>query len=150
MEERIYTSRRYSILLALVEQLKTINGLGEMRSNVYNEVHPKLAFFDEVENFPSIYCGLGRETREYQGGGFKDRFLNIVVRAYIKEPNPQQALERLLEDLETVIEQNGRLAYQDSSGAVQKTIDIKVIDIDTDEGALDPLAAGEINLLVQY
>ncbi len=59
-------------------------------------------------------------------------------------------LEKLLEDIETVIEFNGRLAYRDSKGASQYTQDIRVLSIDTDEGALSPIGVGEILLQVRY
>lgn len=150
MNERQYTSRRYSILTALSNKLKEINGTGDYRSNVYNNVEPKMVFWDEIQEYPAVRMSLGAEQRVYQGGGFKERFLSITLRCYIKEENSQNALELLLEDIETVIEQNGRLAYQESSGATQTTQDILIISIDTDEGALDPIAVGEILLQVRY
>lgn len=150
MDERLYTSRRYSILTALADKLKSINGEGEFRSNVWGNVLPKMVFWDEVEEYPIIVLSLGSEYRQYQGGGFKDRLLTVTIRCYVKEENPQNALELLLEDIETVIEQNGRLAYQDSSGSTQYTQDILVTSIDTDEGALDPLGVAEMSLQVRY
>lgn len=150
MDERKYTSKRFSILTALAEKLKTINGTGEYKSNVWDNVEPKLAYWDEIEEYPAIRMSLGAEQRVYQGGGYKDRLLSIMIRCYIKDENSQMALELLLEDIETVIEQNGRLAYQDSSGATQFTQDILLTSIDSDEGALAPIAVGEINLAVRY
>jgi len=148
--ERQYTSRRYSILTALSEKIKAINGTGEYQTNLWEQVKPKMDFWDEIEEYPAVRMALGREIREYQGGGYKDRFLTITLRCYVKDEDPQNALELLLEDLETVIEQNGRLAYQDSSGAVQTTQDILIVSIDTDEGALAPLGVGELILNVRY
>lgn len=150
MDERKYTSRRYSILKSLANKLKSINGVGEFKSNVWNNVEPKMVFWDEIEEYPAIRMSLGAETRVYQGGGYKDRFLSVTVRCYIKEENSQDQLELLLEDIETVIEQNGRLEYQESSGATQSTQDILIVSIDTDEGALAPIAVGEILLQVRY
>lgn len=148
--ERQYTSRRYSILTALSQQIKAINGTGGYKTNLWEQVKPKMEFWDEIEEFPAVRMALGREIREYQGGGYKDRFLTITLNCYVKDEDPQNALELLLEDLETVIEQNGRLAYQDSSGAVQTTQDILIVSIDTDEGALAPLGVGELILNVRY
>jgi hypothetical protein len=150
MNERNYTSRRFAILSALATKLKEINGTGDFKSNVYENVYPKLAFWDEIEQYPAIYMSLGSETREYQGGGFKDRYLAVTIRCYVKDEDPQNKLELLLEDIETIIELNGRLAYLDSSGVAQATQDILTLSIDTDEGALAPLGAGELTLQVRY
>jgi len=150
MNERLYTSRRYSILTALCAKLKEINGTGEYKGNLYEEVYPKMLFWDEVGTYPALHMALGPEQRVYQGGGHKDRYLTITLRVYVRDENPSLALELLLEDIETVIEQNGRLAYQDSSGGVQSTQDILIVSIDTDEGALAPLGAGEMVLQVRY
>ncbi|RZK44448.1 MAG: hypothetical protein EOO61_03760 [Hymenobacter sp.] len=149
-QERLYTSRRFSILKALTDKLIQIDGTGDYRSNVYKNVHPKLVFWDEVEEYPGIFLNLGPEYRVNQGGGYKDRFLSVTIRCYVRDEEPQNALELLLEDIETVIEQNGRLAYQDSSGATQFTQDILVVSIDTDEGTLAPLGVGEMTLQVRY
>lgn len=150
MNERLYTSRRYSILKALTEKLSEIDGTGDHKTNLWGRVAPKLVFWDEIDEYPSVFLGLGPESRVYQGGGYKDRYLTIAVRCYVNEEDPQEALELLLEDIETVIEQNGRLAYQDSNGVAQNTHDILVINIDTDEGALAPIGAGEMTLQVRY
>ena len=80
MTIRGYTSRRQSIIDSLVEQLKTINGNGAFLSNIYNNVSPRLKFWDEVEDFPAIHMNAGSESRQYQTGGYKDRFLSVSVR----------------------------------------------------------------------
>jgi len=69
MAIRDYTSRRMAIITALVTKLKAINGNTPYRSNVYNNVLPKLLFWDEVEDFPAIHVSAGPETRQYQGSG---------------------------------------------------------------------------------
>ena len=150
MNERNYTSKRYSILKALSNKLKEIDGSGNYITNVWKNVEPKMVFWDEIEEYPAIRMSLGSETRVYQGGGYKDRYLSVTVRCYIKEERSQEALESLLEDIETVIEQNGRLDYQDSSEATQHTQDILIVSIDTDEGALAPIAVGEVLLQIRY
>lgn len=150
MNERLYTSKRASILVALTEALKQINGNAPFWTDLGGNVHPKLLFWDEVKEYPAIHMAVGRETRQYQGGGYKDRFLNVTLRCYVKGEDAFIILEKLLEDVETVVEQNGRLAYQDSSGATYSTQDITIQSIDTDEGVLDPLGVGEILLQVRY
>lgn len=148
--ERTYTSRRSNILKALAEKLKNIDGSGAMLTDVGNNVHPTLKFWDEIEEFPAIHLNAGSETRQYQGGGYKDRFLGVVLRCYVNEENAQEALNLLMEDVETVIEENSRLQYADAQNNLFYTNQISIISIDTDEGALEPLGVGEITIEVQY
>lgn len=150
MANRTYTTRRQSIVNALVEKLKLIDGTGDFLTNIYSNVHPKLKFWDEVNDFPSIHLNAGSETRQYQGGGYKDRFLSISVRIYVREEDAVDALDKLLEDVETVIEDNSKLAYTDRQGSTQYTHQITIISIDTDEGVLDPLGVAEMLLEVRY
>lgn len=150
MAERQYTSRRQSIVNALVTALKGIDGTGSFLSNVYNNVSPRLKFWDEVEDFPSIHINAGSERRQYQGAGYKDRFLAATVRVYVKEEDAVDALDKLLEDVETVLEENSRLVYVDKQGKTQYTQLINIISIDTDEGVLEPYGVGEILIEVRY
>ena len=147
---RTYTTRRSAIVDALVVELKKINQTGAFLTDVYDNVHPRLKFWDEVDTFPAIHLNAGSETREYQGGGYKDRFLNVTIRCYVKETDAVEALDKLLEDVETVVETNGRLAYTDRQGNQQFTHDIIVISIDTDEGVLEPFGVAEMQLQVHY
>ena len=150
MVARTYTSRRANILDALVEVLITIDGSGAMLQDVANNVHPFLKFWDEVEEFPAIHLNAGSETREYQGGGYKDRFLSITIRCYVNEENAQNALNALMEDVETVIEENSNLQYSDTQNNLFNVQQITVVSIDTDEGVLEPLGVGEILVEVRY
>ena len=148
--ERTYTSRRSNILKALAEKLKGIDGSGAMLTDVANNVHPFLKFWDEIEEFPAIHLNAGSETRQYQAGGYKDRFLGVVLRCYVNEENAQEALNLLMEDVETVIEENSRLQYSDKQNNLFTTHQITVVSINTDEGVLEPLGVGEILIEVQY
>ena len=147
---RSYTSRRSNIVEALAQKLKDINGAGAFLSDLQNNVHPRLKFWDEVDQFPAIHLNAGAETREYQGGGYKDRFLSVTVRCYVQEEDAQQALNVLMEDVETLIEDNAQLEYSDRQNNVFKTQQITIISIDTDEGVLEPLGVGEILIEVRY
>ena len=150
MATRNFTSRRQSIVNALVEKLKGINGTGNFLSNVYGNVSPRLKFWDEVEDFPAIHLNAGSETRDYQGGGYKDRFLSVVIRIYVKEEDSVDALDKLIEDVETVLEDNARLMYTDRQNNSQTTQMITIVSIDTDEGVLEPFGVGEILVQVRY
>jgi len=149
-EERIYTTRRMGIVNALVEELKVIDGVLPYRTILDNQVYPRLKFWDEVDEFPAIHLNAGSETRVYQGGGYKDRYMNLTIRCYVNEEDAVLALEGLLEDVETVLEKSSRLAYTDSLGATQYTQQISILTIDTDEGVLEPLGVGEIICEVRY
>ena len=141
--ERLYTSRRSGITNALAEVLGKIDGRGLYKQSVA-ETSARLKFWDEVEEFPAIHLNAGSETRQYQTAGYKDRFLNVTVRCYVNQENSVEALDELLEDVETVLEENSQLLYNDRNGLEQKTQQITIVSIDTDEGVLDPLGVGEI------
>ena len=149
-EERIYTSRRSNILNALTTKLKDIDGSGAFLTDVANNVHPFLKFWDEVDEFPAIHLNAGNETRQYQASGYKDRFLSLTIRCYVNEENAQEALNLLMEDVETVIEKNSRLKYYDAMNNEYNAQQISVLSIDTDEGVLEPLGVGEILIEVRY
>jgi hypothetical protein len=150
INHRLHTTRRSAIVDALVTKLKLINGNGAFITDLYDEVHPRLKFWDEVETFPAVHLNAGSETRVYQGGGYKDRYLNITIRCYVKESDATVALDGLIEDVETVLEIHGKLDYTDKQGNAQTTHDILIISIDTDEGVLEPFGVGEILVQVHY
>jgi hypothetical protein len=147
---RGYTTRRLGIITALVEKLKLIDGTENFLSNVNSNVSPRLKFWDEVEEFPAIHLNAGSETREYQGGGYKDRFLSVTVRCYVQAEDAVEALDELMEDVETVLEENSRLAYLDRTSTTQYTQQITIVSLDTDEGVLEPMGVGEMLLEVRY
>lgn len=147
--ERNYTSRRAAITRAIANKLALIDGRGIYHTAVA-EVSPRLKFWDEVEEFPAIHLNAGSETRQYQGGGFKDRFLNVTIRCYVNQEDSTDALDELLEDVETVLEENSRLVYNNRLGIEELIQQITIISIDTDEGVLDPLGVGEILIEVRY
>ena len=129
INHRLYTTRRSAIVDALVTKLKLINGNGAFITDLYDEVHPRLKFWDEVETFPAVHLNAGSETRVYQGGGYKDRYLNITIRCYVKESDATIALDGLIEDVETLLEIHGQLEYVDKQGTTQTTHDILIISI---------------------
>jgi len=150
MAERAYATRRQSIISAIVDKLKEINGAGSYLTDLEENVHPRLKFWDEVEEFPAVHMNAGSESREYQSGGYKDRFLSVTIRCYVNEEDAVDALDKLLEDVETVLETSSRLKYYDRTGAAQYTHQITILSIDTDEGVLEPYGVGEILIEVRY
>jgi hypothetical protein len=141
-------SRRTSIIRALTEKFKAIDGTAPYQTNLFNNAYAKLKFWDEVEDFPSVYCTPGSEMREYHPGDFAWGFLGISVKVYCRGELAQDELEQLLEDIERCVDANRVLVYDADRG--YETTEILIQSITTDEGLLAPYAVGEINLQVRY
>lgn len=139
-------SQRSKIVKALVTKLKNINGVNPYVSNLYNKnVLDKLRFWDEVNDFPFICVVAGNETREYHPGNFKWGFLNIALKLYVRGEDSQDLLEKLISDVERIIDLNENLVIDGGT-----TTEILINSIVTDEGLLAPYGVGEINILVRY
>jgi hypothetical protein len=142
-------SKRNSITKAIAEKLKTIDGTAPYESNLYNNSYAKLKFWDEIQDFPAVYLVPGTEVREYHPADFTWCYLNIAVKVYVKDQDdPQFELETLLHDLETCINDNRVLVYDQANSL--ETTEILIQSIMTDEGLLVPYGVGEINLQVRY
>ena len=142
-------SVRTSIVKALAEKFKLIDGSTGYKSNIHTNAYTKLKFWDECNDFPCIYMSTGSETREYLPGNFKWAFLNISIKVYVKGEDPAKELEDLLEDVEKVIDEYRTLMYDETNPAKQ-TIEILINSIVTDECLLEPYGVGEVNITVQY
>ena len=147
---REFTSRRIAIVDALVEKLEEIDGGGNYRTDLSGNVSRRLKFWDEIDQFPAIHVSAGAETREYLGAQNKTRFMNLTLRCYVNDENSVEALEGLMEDVETVLDTHSRLRYVDRKYDFQYTQLITVLSLDTDEGVLEPLGVGEIVCEVRY
>lgn len=141
-------SKRTSIIRALTEKFKTIDGTAPYQTNLFNNAYAKLKFWDEVEDFPSVYLTPGSEQREYHPGDFAWGYLNVAVKVYCRGETAQEQLEQLLEDLERCIDANRVLVY--NTDPAYETTEILIQSITTDEGLLAPYAVGEINLQIRY
>jgi hypothetical protein len=152
-------SRRTSIVKAITTKLNTINGQSPYYTNLFNNAYAKLKFWDEVNDFPSVYVTPGMEQREYHSSNFAWGILGVCIKVYCKGEDSQQQLENLLADIETCIDANRQLQYDPDIrqfGGMEvardlfETTEILVQSITTDEGLLAPYAIGEINLQVRY
>jgi len=142
-------TKRTSIVTALADKLKIIDGNAPYSSDLFNNSYPKLKFWDEVQDFPSVYLVAGSEIRQYHPADFTWAFLNISIKVYVKDESyPQEELEDLINDLETVINNNRVLVYDVTNNL--STTEILIQSITTDEGLLAPYGVGEINLQVRY
>lgn len=142
-------SKRTSIVKALAEKFKEIDGSGPYNTNLFQNSFAKLKFWDEVQDFPCVYMHPGSETRDYLPSNFTWGMLMVCVKVYVRsEDNAQEQLESLIEDLERCIDANRVLIYDVDNGL--ETTEILIQSITTDEGLLAPYGVGEINLEVRY
>ena len=142
-------SRRSSIVKAIAEKLKTIDGTQPYTTNIFGNCYPRLKFWDEVQDFPAIYLSAGTELREYHPADFAWAYLNVSIKAYVRDTeDPQGLLEALLHDIETCIDANRVLVYDQDNNL--ETTEILVQSIMTDDGLLIPYGVGEINIQVRY
>lgn len=141
-------SRRTSIVKALVEKLKDIDGSAPYHINLFNNAYAKLKFWDEIQDFPAVYVTPGTEMREYLPAEFKWGYLGVAIKVYVKGDDAPEQLEALLEDIELVIDTNRNLIYDNDNN--QETTELTIQSIVTDEGLLTPYGVGEVNLQVRY
>lgn len=140
-------SARSKILEALITKFKAIDGSSTYSSNLYDNVFNGLKFWNEIDDFPSVYVTSGMETRDYLPGGFKWAYLSVGIRVYVSDDEtPESRLEEIFEDIEYIVDNNGKLEYE--SGKF--TEDIRILSIDTDQGLLNPIGVGEITLQIMY
>ena len=113
-------SRRVSIVKAIAEKFKVINGTSPYTTNLFNNSYAKLKFWDEIQDFPAVYVHPTGETRDYLPGGFAWGLLGVCVKVYCKgEEDAQELLETLLADLEICIDLNRTLVYDGQINMVQ-------------------------------
>lgn len=147
-------SARGNIINSLVTQLKEIDAdvspfdnSYTFQSNLFSNVHNQLIYVDEVNDFPTLSVVASSETREYHPSGFKWGFLTVILRLYVNdEDDPVLEMEKILEDIEHVLDNNRSMTYQDSD----TIIEIDIQSIDTDEGLLKPLGIAEVVISIQY
>lgn len=140
-------SRRTSIVNALVDKLKLIDGTSGYSTNLYGNAFGVLKYWDEVTNFPCIYVVAGTETRQYLPSDFTWGYFNLSLKVYTKGEDSQDQLEDVLEDIENVIHANRQVIYDDIGN---RTTEILINSIVTDEGLLVPYAIAEVSIQVRY
>jgi hypothetical protein len=140
-------TRRTDILKSITTLFNEKLDGTQYTSNISSNAYPKLKFWDEVQDFPSIYIAPGTETREYMPSAFTWAFFNVSIKVYCKGESSQEELDVLIEDIEDILDSTlGRIEY--ATG--KSTEEISIHSITTDEGLLQPYAVGEINILVRY
>ena len=144
-------TKRKKVVDALVNKIKLINGQYPYNSNVSDNVDGHLKFLDEIEQYPKVCVIAGDEFREYQPDAFKWRLLDLTIRVYIHDNNDtQETLALLLDDIESIIDDNDNLVYDDTVDPSQSTTSLTIGSISTDEGVIAPLGIGEMTVRVRY
>jgi hypothetical protein len=143
----IARTNRQQIVQAIVDLLKQIDGNAPYSSNLFNNIEPRLVWWDAVNDFPFVCVTAGDETREYLPSGFKWGYVAITIRVYVREDNAMSALEAIMADIEYVIDGNFQFNYDNGNKSVTDT---RVLSISTDEGVMEPLGIGEITLQCRY
>jgi len=139
-------TKRGLIATALREALKEISQDNGYNTNLYENVEKRFIFPDDDPELPIVTFVMGRESIRYQPGGFQDRFITVSIRCYVEGDDSVEKTEKIIQDIEAVVEKHSRLVLSDGS-----TIrDMKVELIDTDQGVLAPLGLAEIQLVVEY
>jgi hypothetical protein len=142
-------TQRSKITQALANKIaSTLTGDAPYQTNLYGNCYAKLKFWDEVQDFPSVYMTPSTELREYLPSDFTWAILSISLKLYCRSENSQEELENLLSDVELCINNNRQIVYDTTTNA--ETTEILILSITTDEGLLAPYAIGEINLQVRY
>ena len=81
-----------------------------------------MIFLDQIQEYPKVCVVAGDETRQYQPGEFKWRFLSLDIRVYVEDQeDSQEVLALLMEDIERVIDNNDVLTYDDTISPNLKT-----------------------------
>ena len=140
-------NRRQKIVNALVALIKeNLDGVSPYTANIYDNVHNKQIFLDEVNDYPTISIFSAGESREYLPGDFKWGFLTIEIRIYVQDEFADDRLEEMFDDIERILDDNNTLVIDNEALCT----DIRILSLTDDEGLLNPLGVGEISLQVQY
>ena len=113
--------------------------------NVHENVHPRFIFLEEINDFPVICLHTLDETRVHIGAGVKYGNITINLRGYVYDEEDDDAnasTEALVEDIEHVIN------YLPTRHPC--FVELRILDISTDEGIMSPYGVCEINLLATY
>ena len=146
-----YRTARKKIVDTIVSKIKLIDGQFPNNSNVFQNVHGGMIFLDDIQEFPKVCVVAGDETRQYQPGEFKWRFLSLDVRVYVEDQDdPQEVLAQLMEDIERVIDNNDVMIYDNTVSPHLTTTSLTLQSMSTDEGVLKPLGIGELTLECRY
>lgn len=111
-----------------------------------NNIIGRLKFWDEVNDTPFICVVAGNEEREYLPTCFSWGYLNIKIWVYAHDEDPEEELDNVFSEIETLIDNNNDLEYDTNKFTTLMSLSA----ITTDEGILAPQGIGQITVTVQY
>lgn len=144
-------SRRRDIANHLITNLQLINGNVSTLNSSYtyysrldSRVYRGLSYFDEINDYPSLYLAIGPESRIYHSSGLTTCDVKYILRCYIMSSDEcLKDAEKLAQDIEHVLY---HLPTNNSIGLMNVTID----NIEFDLGLNEPYAFFEVLVNVQY
>ena len=144
-------TKRTEIINLIVENLKNINGevspyknTYTFLTNLFNNVYRKLAFLDEINDFPALYLSAGTEYRIFQTKSLTEATLEVIIRGQtFSEDNSQELSNKLLQAIEHVI-------YNLPDYSEIGILDITIENITVDEGLASPYGIAQIDLSIRY
>ncbi len=138
------SSTRRQILDNIEDTLKTITPGSTYHNSIgYNNVGRKVVLFDECDAYPYICIFGGKEDKEHGEETLMHAFMEVTLYLFVKDPdNANQALEDLIEDVETVM-------YVDHSrGGL--AVDTKMLKLTTTNFWLQPHGVAELTFEIHY
>ena len=139
---------RYNATKKIREALLTIDGRTSpldyeypFNCSVYN-VYEGYRFLDEINEFPSLMLVCEKEEIRHVGGGVRYSLVNYELRGLHWSEETQFAGELLAEDIEHVL-QNSRVWAPEFE-------ELRVLDIQTDDGLYAPLGSVIIRFTVLF
>tara|TARA_Y100000034_G_scaffold72285_1_gene87161 strand:+ start:250 stop:702 length:453 start_codon:yes stop_codon:yes gene_type:complete len=142
--------QRRSISNELITQLKKIDGgvstfdaTYTYTMNLNTNVYRGIKFYDEVNDFPSMYMQASEDIRGYETGTLTEAEIVFALRYYVDSDVPKEDIDNLAQDIEHVL-------YNFSPDPSLDIMDITIDTISNDEGLLAPLGLGEIFFTVLY
>lgn len=153
------STNRQAITKALIELFKTnLDGTNPLyMTNVYGNVSSRALFFEDINDFPYISVNPGTEVRGYTPAT-KWGDLIIYIRIFERGDDSQDKLERLLADVEGVLDNNDDFSFTYSvpdglggfTDQVGEIVKCDVGAIETDQGLFFPDAFAEMALHIKY
>ena len=140
-------NRRQQIISAISDLFKNnLTGESPYITNVFENVHQKQIFWDDVTDYPAICVYSGPESRDYLPGNFKWAFLTVNIRIYVHDEDAKDRVEEAFDDIEAILDNNNNLTVNGND----LSTDVRILSLSDDEGLLNPIGVGEIILEVRY
>ena len=145
---------KVEMLEIFTEELRLIDGGTSVFDNNYRfefdcheKVFPHFKFLEEINDFPTICFYVVEETIAHIGADVRYKTAVIDVRGYVHEALGEEEssnywAEALLDDIEHVLQHIRRKH--------PCFIDVRIVNLSTDEGIMEPYGVANMLLTVTY